>query len=486
MCLRVVPVCVCVVCVGRRHTSTRTSSPPLLGRCLSARNRRFPPISPATPRKLREPAWHRKDRRERADARVLVRLGRAAKLLGAHHSAQRAPRDPSAMRWDGPDVVKGAPKEPPWGCGSCGEVSNWACRAKCRGNGCRREAPNHVLSKLRVALASANAGAGNVASAGRCGHRGPGRQGATPAPWRQGAGVRRGGGWTGKVNGLAEVPLPTAPPVGVSAEDWKKITEQHAAAKCQPAAGPAAMLPVDPPFGVDPDEWKAIRSKNEAAIKQQVSAAAAKATPQQLLQAAEKATRLRAELERQCAAATQKLEKLAQSLQDARAKEQECREASLRAQVPSVGELPCSADHLLDGLLAKAAPQLAGTPECNRLKRHLEEAVRVANAELGQRLEQAKAEADERAKADALKAQETAEAAATPAGGALDMDWDLDGLDDDTLRAVDPSHQQPQGEGADEAMEGWRVVQRGKARKAAEVAGVLATHKKLKVDQLCG
>ena len=257
-------------------------------------------------------------------------------------------------------------------------------------------------------------------------------------------------------------------------------------AKCQPAAGPAAMLLVDPPFGVDPDEWKAIRSKNEAAIKQQVSAAAAKATPQQLLQAAEKATRLRAELERQCAAATQKLEKLAQSLQDARAKEQECREASLRAQVPSVGELPCSADHLLDGLLAKAAPQLAGTPECNRLKRHLEEAVRVANAELGQRLEQAKAEADERAKADALKAQETAEAAATPAGGAPDMDWDLAGLDDDTLRAVDPSHQQPQGEGADEAMEGWRVVQRGKARKAAEVAGVLATHKKLKVDQLCG
>ena len=47
------------------------------------------------PRKKNEPAWHKRQRSRRANARVLVRLGSAAGLLAAHHSAQKeemAPR----------------------------------------------------------------------------------------------------------------------------------------------------------------------------------------------------------------------------------------------------------------------------------------------------------------------------------------------------------------------------------------------------------
>ena len=68
----------------------------------------------------------------------------------------------------------------------------------------------------------------------------------------------------------------------------------------------------------------------------QAGPAAAKATPQQLLQAAEKLSRQRLDLERQQAAASQKLERITQELQETRAKEQEARAASLRALVPSV------------------------------------------------------------------------------------------------------------------------------------------------------
>ena len=44
-----------------------------------------PIINPA---RAPEPSWHRRDRAKRAEARIICRLGRAAGLLGGHHSAQ--------------------------------------------------------------------------------------------------------------------------------------------------------------------------------------------------------------------------------------------------------------------------------------------------------------------------------------------------------------------------------------------------------------
>ena len=44
----------------------------------------------------REPAWHRRERRERQKARVLLALGQAAGLLGAHHSAPARRADAAA------------------------------------------------------------------------------------------------------------------------------------------------------------------------------------------------------------------------------------------------------------------------------------------------------------------------------------------------------------------------------------------------------
>ena len=69
---------------------------------------------------------------------MLVRLGAAAKLLGRHHSAQKA-----EMGYDVPKVGGSfgpgqgvAPKYPVWGC-KCGEAANFAFRTLCRGCGAR-------------------------------------------------------------------------------------------------------------------------------------------------------------------------------------------------------------------------------------------------------------------------------------------------------------------------------------------------------------
>ncbi len=61
----------------------RVASPP--SRCPRAA------LVAGTAQRQGEPAWHRRARRQRAQARVLVRLGRAANLLGRHHSAQARP-----------------------------------------------------------------------------------------------------------------------------------------------------------------------------------------------------------------------------------------------------------------------------------------------------------------------------------------------------------------------------------------------------------
>ncbi len=73
-------------------------------RCHRTR-RRHPALLPrhavpglATAQRLAEPAWHRRQRRQRAAARVLVRLDSARQLLQRHHSAQRRPKHlPTAM-----------------------------------------------------------------------------------------------------------------------------------------------------------------------------------------------------------------------------------------------------------------------------------------------------------------------------------------------------------------------------------------------------
>ncbi len=87
-----------------RTTSARThlraaavtahiSSPPLRQRRRSLSPHGLPRLgSGATAQRALEPAWHRRQRRRRASARVLLRLADAARTLGTHHSAQRPPR----------------------------------------------------------------------------------------------------------------------------------------------------------------------------------------------------------------------------------------------------------------------------------------------------------------------------------------------------------------------------------------------------------
>ena len=428
----------------------------------------FPPA--ITPRSAPEAAWLRKDRRVRAHARALVRVARAAGLLEAHHSAQQA------MRWDGPDLVKGAPRDPPWGCGECGEALNWACRAKCRGKGCNRQAPNHVLQKLRNAQAAAAAGNARVGGvASRAG--GVGRH--TPAPWRQGDKRQPSGG------GHGGHPLPADPPAGVSADDWRAILERVEAAKLQQGADKVtSKLPEAAPAGVSPEDWNAIRERNEAALTLQADVAAAKATPQQLLKAAEKAARLRQDLERQLAAACQKVEKLTVEVQEAKVKEHESKAASLTAQVPSVAELPCSVDSLLEGFLVRSSPALIGSPELLELRRKFEEAVALGSAACAQRLERERQEEAGRAKEVAESAERVDAAANQPVGMELD-DLDYEEMDDITLQAFDRNNPKPLG-GDDGAqgtqVEAWRTVLRGVARKQAELLGNALAAKRAKLS----
>ena len=112
-------------------------------------------------RPLLEPSWHRRQRRARGQARLLVRLGSAAGLLSAHHSAQRQPGmqqrsngargakgNPPGGRAGDPAVLPG-PRAPLWSCGPCGKADNWACRVARRG--CGRDAPRRIQAAARTA-----------------------------------------------------------------------------------------------------------------------------------------------------------------------------------------------------------------------------------------------------------------------------------------------------------------------------------------------
>ena len=121
--------------------------------------------------RVREPAWHRRARSQRAQARTLLRLGKAAELLQGHHSAQRdmgkkaagaragnrseretavlpGPRQPET-------AVLPGPRKPEWGC-SCGQADNWACRVRCLR--CDRSAPQSILGAARAAARTWKAG----------------------------------------------------------------------------------------------------------------------------------------------------------------------------------------------------------------------------------------------------------------------------------------------------------------------------------------
>ncbi len=128
-----------------------------------------PPLSAAAPlplvlaRRLStaqrrgEPAWHRRQRRARGNARTLLRVAAASRLLDSHHSAQRSPPPvPPAMPdaaprgkggkggggrggkggvgggrdgGDGPTAAGGRA----WNCPLCFLPANYAWRTRCRG-----------------------------------------------------------------------------------------------------------------------------------------------------------------------------------------------------------------------------------------------------------------------------------------------------------------------------------------------------------------
>ncbi len=101
----------------------------------------------------REPAWHRRARRARGEARALLRVASGAALIRKHHSAQPEER-PSAHMGDGAwkrdaPFLEGLGKDPTWACSGCGRKGNWHKRAFCR---CGREPPGHVCREQRRSM----------------------------------------------------------------------------------------------------------------------------------------------------------------------------------------------------------------------------------------------------------------------------------------------------------------------------------------------
>ncbi len=110
-----------------------------------------PPLRGSTAQRRGEAAWHRRSRRERGNARALLRVAAAANLLDRHHSAQRLPREAmpdaaagvSAARGGkagggkGGSIVNGGkgggnrPRPGDWPCFLCGFQSNREFRGRC-------------------------------------------------------------------------------------------------------------------------------------------------------------------------------------------------------------------------------------------------------------------------------------------------------------------------------------------------------------------
>ena len=167
------------LCVGRTASNLLSARPS--ASCLAATT-------------SAEPAWHRRARARRAEARVLLRLGAAAELLQGHHSAQRAARQPppSSMPREQQQRLSrsqrrklqaeragdpGEQRRPHWGCSECGEPRNWACRSSCRG--CGASGPQHLEAGRRAEACGGGPGGGRTAGPG-----GAGRPSTSRAQWR--------------------------------------------------------------------------------------------------------------------------------------------------------------------------------------------------------------------------------------------------------------------------------------------------------------
>ncbi len=83
----------------------------------------------ATAQRTGEPAWHRRDRRRRAQARTLLRVANAAAILGNHHSAQGMGKNNKGKGDDG----RRSKQFDDWVCpiNACSYV-NFAYRKRCR------------------------------------------------------------------------------------------------------------------------------------------------------------------------------------------------------------------------------------------------------------------------------------------------------------------------------------------------------------------
>ncbi len=139
-----------------------------------------------TAQRAGEPAWHRRQRRRRATARVLVRLGAAAGLLQGHHSAQRgAGLAPSAMPAPHAAADRGARVSG----GRGGELSLQARFDRLE---------NLFFALQRGGSAAAITGGAPPPSAGRDQQRGAGGGGAAGSNFRGGGGQR---GTSGRTNG---------------------------------------------------------------------------------------------------------------------------------------------------------------------------------------------------------------------------------------------------------------------------------------------
>ena len=75
-----------------------------------------------THNKISEPTWHRRSRRERSWARLLVRVSSAAGLLQAHHTAHKMVQHGNS--WSAKNGGHGWKKQRPWqACAKCGPAS---------------------------------------------------------------------------------------------------------------------------------------------------------------------------------------------------------------------------------------------------------------------------------------------------------------------------------------------------------------------------
>ncbi len=140
----------------RLSSAARPSAPPLRPPWPPVGGRREEVHAAATPQRHAEPAWHRRARRKRGEARAWLRVASAQRLLEAHHSAQRCRQQVLPAMPDGQSKGKGqknaggkgrggkggggdgkggssAGDGGAWDCHLCGLPANFGWRLRCRG-----------------------------------------------------------------------------------------------------------------------------------------------------------------------------------------------------------------------------------------------------------------------------------------------------------------------------------------------------------------